>query len=65
MTAINHLRDKTGGAVELLESLTDEQLADQIEYMQQQKDNAQTAYATWRYTRAIAQANMVLEHRHD
>jgi hypothetical protein len=65
MTATNHLQDQTGNTVELLEQLTDQQLAEQIEHYQGMRNVADTAYSTWRYSRAIAQAESVLAKRHD
>lgn len=65
MTAINHLGDKTGNTVELLEQLTDQQLAEQIEHYQAMKGVADSAFSTWRYSRTIAQAEGVLAKRHD
>lgn len=63
MTAINHLADKTGGAVELLEQLTDQELTEQIEYYGQQRDATDKAYDAWRWKRNIAVADRVLAKR--
>jgi hypothetical protein len=63
MTAINHLQDKTGGTVELLEQLTDQQIAEQIEYYQAMREVAESAFSKWRYSREIAQAESVLAKR--
>jgi hypothetical protein len=40
MAAINHLADKTGNTVELVEQLTDEQLTEQLAYYQHRRDTA-------------------------
>jgi hypothetical protein len=63
MTATNHLADKTGNTVELLEQLTDQQLTEQLAYYQHRRDTAQdtgegvyksAAYARHRHDRHTA-----------
>jgi hypothetical protein len=60
---VNHLEGKTGGAVELLEQLTDQQLTEQLEYYRQQRDATDKAYDAWRWSRNISVADRVLAKR--
>jgi hypothetical protein len=59
---MNQLEGKTGRTVELLEALTDEQLAEQVEYFRE-KHSATAGYNRWRWGRQLALADAELEKR--
>lgn len=78
MAAVDHLSSRGGLTVELLRTLTDEQLDEQIEWYQERRDWYHTtpdamkpesvykshAYAAYRYSNWVATATWVRDQRH-